>query len=474
MSMGTSTLVRIVFGFLSISIAARIIPQEDFGVYFLLLAIVYFLEMITDAGLRLSAAKFIASAPNDDERQAIVNNLLTFRILTLLVISFLAYISKPFILSFYPSDLLDSLFIYVPIVFCVQLTESTLTYMMQGFHLYKQMAFLQVATSALNLLLMIIFLLVLNWGVEGFVLAYITSLLVVALVRVWAIPTPKRLAFEPKLIRRIIKFGLPLQGNDILTFMFNRVDVFLLGALMGPLQIAYLEIAGKIPHNFGRLYQALQSVYFPNMAELFAQDRRLEAEVIMNNFLRIAAFVTMFLTMVFILFQDAIIVLVFSDKYLISGPAMSLLMIMVSVSVASTILDTSLIAIDRPVYLLVINSVTAVVSVVANIVLIPRFGFMGAVYASLIATCASYPVSLWGVYREKIRVNPFEYLKPAFILGICSIIYIWVDWDTLFFKGLLLFLFLILSFGFSIITNRDIQALYIGLRISTQRTPAEG
>jgi O-antigen/teichoic acid export membrane protein len=473
MSMGASTVLSMMFGFLSVTVTARVIPEEQFGVYFLLLAIVYLFQVLGNFGLGLSAAKFVASASSDRERQMIVNTLLAFRLLTVLAISLLAIVSKPLFLLFFPSELLLSLFIYVPVLFFVQLTEGTLSHIMQGFHLYKRMAFVQTLTGVLNFGLVLLFLLVLNLDVHGLILASILSLSAAALLRYRMIPTPKALAFDRDLIRRILRFGLPLQGNEVLSFIIRRVDVLILGALMSPAHIAYLEVAFKIPNYFERLYQALHSVYFPHMAELFAQSRRAEAEDVLNSFLRLAAFATMFCALAFALFQREVIVLLFSDKYLPSAPALGVLMIVVAIAVTSMILDDGLISVGRPAYLLIINLVMAVTSVLANVSMIPLFGFMGAVYARLAADIVTNPVSVWCLRREKIGVRVSEYLKPALFLVICLAIYLGLGWDTIVLRVLLISLFVVLCVAFSVVTSGDMLALLGSLRLPVRQSALE-
>lgn len=467
--MGVSTLVRMVLGFVSLVIVARVVPEEAYGVYFLILAIVYVLEVIGDVGLRLSAAKFIASAPNDDEQRVIVNNLLTFRLLTVLIVSFLAIVGKPLILFFFHNELLSSLYIYVPILFFIQLTEETLSYIMQGFHLYRKMAVVQALTGLLNLALVMLFILFMDLDIEGLLLAYILSLSIAALLRLWMIPTPKDLAFDAGLIRRIIRFGLPLQGNDILSFVFQKVDVLILAALMSPVHIAYLEVAAKIPDYLRRLYYTLQSVYFPHMAELFARKHHIRAEDVLNNVLRVTSFSTMLCALVSVLFQREIMVVLFSEKYLPGAPALGVLMVVVGIGVASTILDTALISAGHPAYMLIIGLVTAVASILGNVTMIPPFGFMGAAYAKLLANVVANPVSVWCLRREKIGVRVDRYLKPAFLLAICVTIYLVLGWDTVVLRGSLIILFVALSMSFSVVTGSDILVLLGSLRLSIHR-----
>jgi O-antigen/teichoic acid export membrane protein len=468
-SMGASTLIEMTFGFLSVTVAARVIPEERFGVYFLLLAMVYLLEVIGSFGLHLSAAKFVASASCNQERQFIVNNLLTFRLLTVIIISLLTIVAKPVLLFLFSSQLLSALFIYVPVLFAVRLTDWTFSYIMQGFQLYRGLALVQALSGVLNFGLVLLFLLVLNLDVQGLILATVLSLSVAALLRYLMIPTPKALAFDRDLIRQILRFGLPLQGNDVLTFVIQRIDILILGMLMSPASIAYLEVASKIPNYFQRLCKALDSVYLPHMSELFSEGRRNQAKDALNSFLRLTAFVTMFCALVFSLFQREVVVIIFSDRYLPSAPALGLLMMATSIGMVSTILDIALISADRPAYLLIINSVTTIASVLGNMAMIPLFGFMGAAYAKLIANTVSNPVSAWCVYREGIRVRVREYLKPALILTVCLLAYKGFGWNTTALKGVLVILFVVVSAVFSVVTSGDVLALLSSLRLSSRQ-----
>ncbi len=456
MSMAASTLTRMVLGFLGVIIAARVIPQDRYGLYFLFLAMVALLSVIGSFGLRMSAATFVAAAPSEPERQAIVNNLLTFRLLTVVIVSGLAIVGKPILLLFFPSESLSLLFIYAPILYAVELTERTLDGIMQGLHLYKQMAFVQSLTGILNFALILLFLLFLKVGIVGLILASILSLSAAVLLQYWMIPTPKALAFDLAVLRRIVRFALPLQGNEILSFIHMRAGVLMLGALMGPSQIAYLEVAAKIPQNLGQLLRSFYSVYLPYMSGLFGQGQQAQAEAVLTRFLRLTAFMTMLCACIVILFQREIVLLVFSETYLPSAPALGLLMMVLGLSLGGTILDLTLIAAGHSGYAPLFGLVDAGLRVLANLLLIPTYGFMGAVIANLVSNAISNPLVVLALRRENIRVRLGEYLKPMLVLVACLGLYVGIGWDTIVFKGRLILLFIGLCTGFSVVTGRDV------------------
>jgi O-antigen/teichoic acid export membrane protein len=464
MTLGSGTVLRMLFSFLGLIIAARVIPKDDLGVYFLLFVIVAALQVIGGLGMGQSSAKFLASASGDHERQIIVNNVLTLRLVTMLAISLLAIIFKPVFMHLFPSELLPSLFIYVPLLFCVQSADVILDSIMQGFQLFRKMAFIRILSGALNLGFVLLFLMIVNLGIKGYILANILSQAFTSLLRYWMIPTRKALAFKPNLLRRIIRFGLPLHGNDILTFISQRLDILLVGGLLSPTAVSYLGIAKRLPDNLKRASNSIYSVYFPHMSSLFGKGQKTQAEEILNRFLRLTSFATALGTLIVTFFQRDIVVFVFSEKYAQSAPAFGLLMIIFILSVASTLLDSTLIAAGHPDYIPIISLADTVPSVLANIILIPIFGFMGAVYAKLIANIITNPVSVWALHREKIGVSVSMYIKPILFLMICLAIYFGLGWKTIILKGFLIIIFVLLCVSFSIVTRRDVADILNGLK----------
>ena len=165
-----------------------------------------------------------------------------------------------------------------------------------------------------------------------------------------------------------------------------------------------------------------------------------------------------------------IFTLFFSDKYMPSAPALGVLMIINSIGLISTILDASYTAHGQPVYLILVNSLVAVINVIGNFILIPVFGFMGSVYARLIAELVGNPISYLLARAEKIQVKLSLYLKPALIFFACLIVYYIFDVQAVLLKAAVLLAYLALSAAFSVVTVRDIRTVLTSMRLIPQRS----
>src|SRR5690606_13009319 len=109
--------------------------------------------------------------------------------------------------------------------------------------------------------------------------------------------------------------------NYILTFIFLRVDTLIIGALMGPAEIAYYEVARKIPENLTMAYEAFRVVFYPFIARFCANGESDKAARFSHPSSRWTSSITIFRARPAFLFGHAIIVLLFTGQYLPSVPA---------------------------------------------------------------------------------------------------------------------------------------------------------
>ncbi|PJF40382.1 MAG: hypothetical protein D6737_03740 [Chloroflexi bacterium] len=460
-SMGASSVFRIVFGFLNVMIAARVIPEEDLGRYFLIISIAVFTEMIFNVGLNISATRFVSGTDDDDERARLVGTFLFVRIFLIALLVPVVYLARPLLELIFDADLIATLFIFIPIVALARLSFGTLSAILQGYHYYNQLAVANTLQGGLSLLFTLVFVVALDMGVDGYLLATIVSIGLATGIIFIMLPFRNIPRFDKKLARKMLRFGLPLQGNDLLTQVFVRLDVWVLGALVGPLDIAYLQVSARIPSYANEVYSTgLNSIYFPRMSALFSRDEGDEAAAFLNHLLRLLGFASMLAALGLTIFQTEITTLIFSDRYLPAAPAMGLIMIAAGFALASEVLEVALIAAGHPSYVIANNTVMTGVTVGTNLALIPMFGFMGAVFARLISNIVVLPVVLLGIYREKIKADIMIFFRSAFVLGICLVMYYGLGWqENYILKSLLLVLFIALSFLFSVVSTRDLYTL---------------
>ena len=80
----------------------------------------------------------------------------------------------------------------------------------------------------------------LNGNITLLILARVLSSFLACILAFVFIPIRKRISFQMDVFKELIKFGYPLQINDILGFIYNRIDTVAVAIFLGPVDIANL------------------------------------------------------------------------------------------------------------------------------------------------------------------------------------------------------------------------------------------
>jgi O-antigen/teichoic acid export membrane protein len=294
-----------------------------------------------------------------------------------------------------------------------------------------------------NFLLVLVFVQLSDRGAIGLIYARVISLSLSCAYAYFATPVKKRLEFHPQALKEMLVFGFPLQINDILGFAFQRIDTLILGVLLGPAEVAYYEIARRIPDSLARLYEAFRSVYYAFLSRLFGLQQQDKAAQLLNNSTRLVSFASILGALLALLFGRDIIILLFSEYYLASVPAFVLLMIALGISLVGNILGTSLVAVGES----------------GKPAIIPVLGTAGAALATLCGTCATNPLNVMFLRRRKVDVRVRAYLKPIVILGAFGLLVLVVKPTGLLQKGSVIVLFISACMFLSVVTREDLVAL---------------
>jgi O-antigen/teichoic acid export membrane protein len=458
-SIGLGKFSTMTLGLLAVMVITRHLLAADYGTFVLIQVFVTFLVRFSSFGLGLAAPKFIASASEQTEKRRLINTLIYFRFFTTPLVIILAVVVQPVLTGLFDVPLLMKLFTFVTILYSLQSLDAVFKPILQGLFLFRKAAFAEFISSALNFLFLCLFVLFLKLGLLGLLYAKVFSLVVGCIYAYFAIPISKKLEFRSSILKPVLKFGFPLQLNDILTYVYLRIDTFMLGALLGPAAIAYYEIARKIPESLTGLYEAFRIVYFPFVAKFFAAKEPNKAAKMLNHATRLISFATMLGTLLAFIFGNQIISLMFSEKYLESVPAFFLLMVWLNLAFTDYTLGYSLVAVGDSEKPVMINIVHTVVCVIGNLLLIRRLGITGAALSSVLGFVATNPIYVFFLKRRNVETSVMAYLKPILIFGVCWLLIAVLEPINLLHKILVVVLFIMVSAMLSVITASDFMAL---------------
>lgn len=460
-STGFGRLTTMVLSFLSIMITARWLTKEEFGTFMLLTLISNFVVGLSYLGLNIGVTKFLSSSEDASFKRKLINTALYFQIIMVYLAIALTWLSKGALFRLFGESLYLNIFMYVPALICLDGLAGIFLAILEGRFQFRYIGIANIVNSATSILLVIIFIVWLKLGLMGRIYARVLASLATLLFCYFASHVEHRLEFDIKLLKRLITFSFPLFGSYLMDYLYSRTDTFLIGALLGPVEIALYEIARKFPETLGTLYDAFRAVFFPIISKLFADRDFKGGSKVLNHSNRVTAFFGSLGALVAFTFGAQILTLMFSDKYLDSVPVFGLLMIGLTFTILDSNLGYSLVAVgdsDKP---FIINIIHAALSLSGYLILIPKLGIIGAALASILGTALVNPLAVFFLRRRHVKAKFNNYLKPLLILCLCLAIYYLTNPLNLLVKLGVYVVFIAASFAISVITQRDLTS-FIG------------
>ena len=295
------SIISLVLALVSTIILTRYFSVNDFGVYTIIFVIVSFLAQISNLGLEYSVPKFIASTSDNIEQEIYCSTAVIIRIGSILLISLLAWIGIPLIKLLLAPSLLSDFFFYVLLLFALESFKSLLIAILQGRFHFSKIGIINLFAGFSNLGLVIV-VCTLNCSLSFLILGRIILTLFACILSLLYTPIKIPFLFRRNTFKELMKFGYPLQINQILGFIYYRIDTVLVAIFLGPVNIAIYEVARKIPDSLRSIYDPFSSVYFPFISKHYSSEDHTQASKLMNNSIRFVTFVTLLGVVISVLF----------------------------------------------------------------------------------------------------------------------------------------------------------------------------
>jgi O-antigen/teichoic acid export membrane protein len=183
------------------------------------------------------------------------------------------------------------------------------------------------------------------------------------------------------LARRTVKFGLQTHFYKIMSMGNARLDQWILGVLGNTRELGLYSVAVAVSVSLYQLPGALDLAQRPDLARSSKETAAVRASVVF----RVAALVTGLGALALAIFAPFICVGLFGSEFRGSVDDLRVLMIGTIGVVALKLLGNALTAQGRPLRVSVAVAAGFAMTVVLDVLLIPRFGGLGAAIASAVA-----------------------------------------------------------------------------------------
>lgn len=413
--------------------------------------------MLANFGLEATLVKYISST-QQNKKEEIFITLLTIRTLSLIVVSILYYlVSRLFVII---NPVVNLYTIFIIIIFTLDSLRNFFNAELQGSKEFRSLIFVQVTQSMSKIILYIIGAIGGYLGVIYLLYVEIIGIVISFVVQQYLTSIAFRLTYKVRFneIKEIITFSFPLYLNNLLSVFSTRTNSIIIAKFSNVINVAYYEVGKKIPDGLYRFSNSLTMVYYPYISQLLAEGKIENAKVLLEKYIFSISLLGVPIILSVFFLRNEIMLLFFSSKYISSSLALSAFTLSFYFSLVSTIIGYTFVAANKPALSFKINFFRTILSLIMSIILIPTWGFMGAVYSILLSNIVGWIVSFSSLKRISIQLSILKHLSP-FLLSLPFILFSIME-TFLKFRLLIVFFLIIIYLILEVLLFKDLRVLF--------------
>lgn len=372
-------------GYLLLPIFTSYMSTADYGIADLLVSTVNMLYPITALGMGAAILRFTASGIED--RKIVFSSALR-------VICFTSVIPVLFIPIIVKHTGIPEMYVwYVPLeMFFVNLV-AILASLCKGINKTKYFLIQSVVKAGVLLLSAYVTLKIYNMGIVGYMLSYLLADVVSVIVFILSINISQYISLHiEKAIwlsyrNRLIKYGAPLVPNSMSAWVVQMSDRYMVAYWCGASVNGLYAVAYKIPSIIKVLTSTFISAWQLNV---ISEADKKDSEDYFNRVKGIYSATCFIVAGLILIFVRTLARVLFSKDFYEAWRFVPLLVLAMVLDLLAEYLGTYFFAKDRTGTLFFSTLLGAVVNIVLNLLLIPRYGAWGATIATVISTFSMY------------------------------------------------------------------------------------
>ncbi|MFQ5601699.1 MAG: flippase [bacterium] len=419
--------------FVLVIFAARILGDADFGKLAFAIAFGSLFLILADFGLHQLLIREIARKPED--AQKLLGNGLVLKLLlaglTFLCIYFAAQFTNK------PSQVLLTVYIVGGSLIAGSFADFFST-VFQGFQRMKYEAAGSLILSVSNTLIGVVVLL-LGGGFLQLAWVYLISrslkiIYSVAMVALRFVPV--KISFEKKLTRYLLKEGAGFGVSRFFSMIYTYVDSTMLSLMVGDAVVGWYNVAYRLIFAMMVLPMGIMRAVYPALSAYHKSNKEAFALLFQKTFKFMFAAGTSMATVLFVL-SDKIILLLFGEEYHAAAQALRILVWSTAIYAVGTVMTHSTRAAGKQGFTAKVVAGSALMNVLLNFVLIPKYSFVGAAFATLMSEFLTFTFHFWYVSRYMVK-PPFFRLWPKIVVvnvGTAWILWLMIDFSLFIVLG---------------------------------------
>lgn len=415
-------------------IIGRALSPEAYGTVSIGIAIVMFSTTLALAGLSQGVPRFISRYEDEADRRGIwVAGLLASGLFSLGIAAVLFLATEQILdLLFGGQDASMVLLLFIgsiPFIVVLQVAIGAI----RGHENTIYRTYARDLAYPLARLLLLSALLVAGYGLTAAGYAYLIAAAGAAILAHLLLDREIRLFGSFNLhTRELLVFSAPLVLSTVLTVLLSMTDTLMLGYFTTPFDVGQYEAAYPLASGMLVVLAAFGFLYLPMASRLDADGNHAEIDRLYTATTKWVYMLTFPLFVAFVVFPVDIMQIFFGADYAPAATVLPILAVGFFISTAVGRDRETLSALGETRAILAANAAGFTLNVILNIVLIPRFGFVGAGVTSAFSFFVVHAVVLAYLNRQ-YGITPFSRrsIRTIVVLPVTMIPVLWVLRDAI-------------------------------------------
>ncbi len=398
---------------------ARILGPDEFGRVSLVLAFVQIWDQIFHNGVPLATNKLL-SDHYESAKSIIILGLKTQAVISTLGLLILMIMSGCFPQFFFGDASLGHLSVIALIYIFPDSLFDVWNSSLNGLKKFKLRTWSLLQYYSLRFCFVMVFLSIFKTAASAFYAFALSSAIMLMVSYFKRIP----LGSEPTKfkLKDVLHLSSSLFLGNILMDMIFRIDrLFLKNILKSDRMVGFYSIGSNLMRLSFMLTLSIASTIFSSIARVYQKGRMDKVVQYIEEGTRyLLLMIVPFSFVVMVLAHDIVHVL-YGKSYAIAVPALKILMLSTIFYSVFRLYRRCLVAIDKAWYVVWDSAGLLALDVVLNLVLIPKFGLIGAAWAITLSAITGMLLSVWKLKRE-VHFS-FQWISFAKLLGFSYLFY---------------------------------------------------
>jgi O-antigen/teichoic acid export membrane protein len=444
-----SQIITYLIGFFITMYTARYLGAEGFGIISLALSITGIFGVVVDMGLGTLMIRELARDKSFRDKYlsnvALMRVFLSFLMLGLLILTVNLIGYSPLV-----KNVIYIISMYVIINAFVGVFTSV-------FQSYERMNYLSLVTIVNSFLMFfgVAIAIYCKLNILDFASVYLISnaltLLFTMILYFWKFSYPS-IEIDFDFWKPTLKEAFPYGLAGIFVTVYYSVDSVMLSVMVGNEVVGWYNAAYKFLFVFLSLYSVFTVTLFPVMSR-FYQNSKESLKYTYERSFKYLLIISVFISFSVTLFANKIILLIYGFDYFPSIIALQILIWTIIFMFINGLSGILLGSINRQLVVTKITGLSVILNVALNLVLIPKFSYLGASVATVFTELVSVPILIYILCKtENVDLKELQRTMLPLIFSSVIMVILFLILNSL--NTIILFIILFTAYFVSLLLTR--------------------